>query len=1106
MTNPARRRAQRPAAEPLSVEPSPARALSLLLRRPAVAAVAAVVVLSLAAVLLGLRPVAGGWAAAQSPPPDEAWRQITTSHFVVTYPEGLEGLAQRAGRRAERAWAHLSERFAGEPAGPVQLLLTDHADFSNGFATPFPFNQITIYARPPIDGGSLAYFDDWLELVITHELVHTFHLDMAGALGKTIRAVLGRYPASWPVFPSAAAPMWMSEGLATYFESGLTGAGRVKGTWQEMVMRTAVLEGAASSLDQVAGDSPAWPAGNRPYVYGARYMDRMAALHGEESLGRFARSVAGLWVPFRLNAAARDAFGESVSDSWDAWQQEAAGRYETLAASLAEAAPATRGEVVDGAGRTPRQAVASRDGNALAFVRSDGVDKAQIRVARPDGSRSRLLARLNGPGGSLSWGPDGALVFQQLEIDRRYRLLSDLYRATPDGTVKRLTRGMRLSHPDVSPDGGRVATVQEGGGTSALAVLELATGDLTLLVPPDPDVHWAHPRWSPDGRHLAAVRWRWPAMMDVVVLAADGTLAAEITRDRAVDTTPFWSPDGNTVLWSSDRTGIPNIFAAPFASGDGPERLPAADAGIPPAAGLPPATDAGAQPAANREPSLPTVRQVTNMLGGATHPAVDPDGRWLYFSSYHADGWSVERTPYDPSAWFDPQPTSPRFAEGASARTAADPPSGADPPSAAGPDSPSSEASPLSEASAPRNYRAGQTLRPYYWTPVASRAERSTDQAGVRRDVIRPAFGLRTGGSDLVGRHRYSASARLSLDRKFSGGFGYAYRGFGNPDLGLSVSQSHDPSSRSIPVRLADGGTAEYFLLERERRAALSVSFARRRYRTSTVLSLGGGVAREDLTLQELDGGAGPTLTSPPPRSTHLDANAALSFSNAQRRAFSFSREDGISAFVQGRLRRETGIERERRGVAGRDRSYTEVLGEASAYKAIGGPGFANHVLALRFSGGAAFGPGADRRHFDAGGAEGAREALTGLGLFGGSPLLFPLRGYPENYRSGRIAWTASAEYRFPLLMIDRGLGAFPFFFDRVHGSVFFDAGNAWGPDRDEPGRNNPRMPVLASTGAELSAIVLPLYARGMTLRAGVAVPLRVLSGPTFHLRLGNAF
>lgn len=1022
-----------------------------------------------------------GGAMAQAPPPNEEWRQIFTPHFVVTFPQGLDDLAERAAVRAERAYDQLAGRFVGAPPGRVQLLLADHADISNGFARPVPFNQITIFARPPTD-GSLAYYDDWLELVITHELVHTFHLDMAGTPGKVIRSVFGRIPSSWPVFPSAAAPTWLIEGIATYFESSLTGAGRTKGTWQEMVLRAAALEGELASADRVSGSSPVWPAGNRPYVYGARYFEYLASIHGEEAIGSFARSVAGLWVPYRMNAAAREAFGAPVSSSWDAWRRQVTSHYRQVAETLSAHAPVTEGEAVDGPGRAASAAVVSRDGRTLAFVRSDGVDKSQIRLSDPDGSNSRLLTRINGPGGSLGWGPGGSLVFSQLDFVGRYYLASDLYMVSPEGSVERLTRGQRLAHPDLSPDGERIVAVQEGGGTSVLAVLELATGAVNAVSEPHPDEHWAYPRWSPDGRHIAAVRWRKPAMADIVVLRADGTLAVEVTGDRAVDTTPFWTPDGRFLLWSSDRTGIPNVFAAPFVPDEGLASRPGGDARV------------------------GQVSQVTNMLGGATHPTVDPGAEWIYFSSYHADGWTAERIPFDPETWFDPLPASPRFVPEAPAPEAEAIPEGvlAAPPSpAAAAPSPEPEPAPPVQLDPPRSYRALPTLRPHYWIPVAERAERGLDQAGGWRDVIRPAFGVRTEGSDLVGRHAYAASARLSLDGKFSGGVGYAYRGLGNPDLGLSLSQAHSASSRTIGGGKLRSGEAvrEYFLLERERRANLSVSFRRRRYRTAASITLNGGVVQEQQTLQQLPGSTGARLRLRRPESTQTEMGATLSFSNAQQRAFSFSREDGVSFFGLGRWRHDTGLDAAARGVTGEDLGYTEFLGEASAYKAIAGPGFANHVLAARVSAGVAFGPGADRFLFDAGGAEGRAEAISGFGLFGGSSLFFPLRGYPENFRSGRKAWTASAEYRFPLLLADRGLGSLPLFLDRLHGSVFFDAGNAWGPVGD-----NPRQPVLASAGIELSAIVVPFYVGGLTLRGGAGFPMRGPSDPVFYLRAGNAF
>lgn len=987
---------------------------------------------------------------AQSVPPDEDWRQIQTEHFVVTYPEPLEDMARRAGSMAESAWILLADRFVETPDTPVQLLLTDHSDIANGFASPAPYSRITIFARPPMDGGTISYFDDWLELVITHELVHTFHLDMTGGLGKVIRAVFGRTPAAWPVFPSAASPTWFLEGLATYFESELTGAGRVKGTWQEMVMRTAALEDEFGAAQQVSGDSPAWPAGHRPYVYGARYLEHMAEVHGEETLGGFARSVAGLWVPYRINAAARDAFGVSVRRSWAAWGDEMTAAYRAVAEELARAVPVTVGQPVEGAGRRAEQAVVSFDGGTLAFVRSDGVDAPQIRISDPAGAGARRLTRVNGVGGSLSWAPDDGLLFTQLDFTDRYRLTSDLYRAGRDGSVERITRGQRISYADVSPDGSRAVAVQEGSGTNALVVVEFSTGELTLLAPAEQDRHWAFPRWSPDGTRIAVVRWEAPALMDIVVLDEQGDVVTEVTRDRAVDTTPFWAPDGSTLVWSSDRTGIPNLFASNLANGGPPE-----------------------------------VRQVTNMLGGASHPSVDPAGRWIYFSSYHADGWHIERIPFSPGEWFVPQPTSERFEASPVER----------------PDAGTTESAP------PRGYQAFGTLRPYYWTPLYEPREQGTDQSGATHTVLRDFVGIAIGGSDLVGRHSYNLSGRLAVDAsRFDGRFGYSYRGLGNPVLGLSLSQGYDASSRTVAVRFPDDATREFFLVKRERAATLSTSFLRRRYRSSTALTLSGGLVKEHLTLQDLAGQAGPELSSPPPHTTLTQLRATLSASNTQRRALSISREDGLRGYVSGRMRRQSGLGADSRDVAGMDRGFGEITGELSAFKSIGKLGFANHVLALRFSGGVGFGVGADQFHFDIGGAEGTPEPITGLGLFGGSSRLLPVRGYRGSFRSGRIAWTSSAEYRFPIALLDRGLPFAPLFFDRIHGSVFLDAGNAWGPTLGQPNYDNPRLGALASVGAEVSVIVAPLYLRGVGLRFGVGAPLSGGEGEVYYLRVGNAF
>ena len=99
----------------------------------------------------------------------------------------------RAAAEAENAWKSLSTELS-PPAGPVDLLLQDNVDQSNGFAQTFPTNRITIYVVPPVALAELRFHDDWLRLVITHELTHIFHLDLAHGLWRAGRDVFGRNP------------------------------------------------------------------------------------------------------------------------------------------------------------------------------------------------------------------------------------------------------------------------------------------------------------------------------------------------------------------------------------------------------------------------------------------------------------------------------------------------------------------------------------------------------------------------------------------------------------------------------------------------------------------------------------------------------------------------------------------------------------------------------------------------------------------------------------------------------------------------------------------------------------------------------------------------
>ncbi|MEE2669279.1 MAG: BamA/TamA family outer membrane protein [Gemmatimonadota bacterium] len=987
-------------------------------------------------------------------PPNDSWRSLETAHFRVTFPAELESFARRAGTQAERAYTLLGEAFVDPPDGRIELLVTDHVDYSNGFATAVPYNQITVYARPPMEGLVLSHFDDWLQVVILHELAHVFHLDSSGPLGSVIRKVMGRGSTGWPTFPAFDLPIWITEGLATYYESSLTGAGRLRGSFLDMVLRTAVLEGEFEGLDQVSASSPNWPAGTRAYAYGSNFFDYLLSTYGEESMGRFVDAISRQLIPYRPNSGAKNAFGVSFSEAWSSWEDQLQERYRVLMDSLASVAPITRGELLVGEGRYALFASVSQDSSRLAYLRSDGRSDVQVRLADPDGTDDRKVGRLNNLA-NLSWLPDGTLIAAELEFTDSYRSRSDLVHIDQQGRRRKITQGARLDQPTVSPDGRAVIAVQDGEGTNRLVRVDLSSQQVQGLTAFRPDEHWAYPSWSPDGRWIAASRWRPGAFYDLFVLNADGNVLHRVTYDRAVDQAPTWSPDGRWILWSSDRSGIPNLYAVAVDSTTG---------------------------------APGSIRQVTNVLGGTAYPSVDPSGGWIYYSGYHANGWNIERIRYDPMSWFEPFPVKAGFTTGGEAAT---------------------ERFSVRVGNEAGPYGSLHTLRPHFWDvlyrPSVSRLG-GAGEPSVRR-VLSPALGVGTSGRDLVGRHAYTLGALFRSNGRTDGAVSYTYAGLGNPVAGLSFSQRHEVDGPFTIEETRDSDVTLY-RAERERRLGTSGTLVRRRFRNRTALSLSAAHVWEDIDLLN-EGLAASSLHPLQPSHRLGEVTALISFRTARGFAFSTSPEAGVRAFLQVRARREFSLPGSFRGVTGRDRAYREATGQLSAYRGFSGPGFSNHVVGVRASFGVATGPGVDRYHFGVGGAQGRLEHVTGAELFGGRSLLFPVRGYFEEQRTGRYAWSASAEYRFPLLNVHRGLGLFPLHVDRISGALFADLGNAWGPnDPVDSGANfvNSREVRLAAVGAELQTLVSVLYRSRLFFRLGVAFTFTDTPSDPVYLRLGLAF
>lgn len=584
--------------------------------------------------------------------PELEWKTIETEHFLIHFHEGAERSGRVVAKIAEDIYGPVTSLYNHKPDQKVSFIIKDYDDYSNG-AAYFYDNKVEIWA-PSMD-FDFRGTHNWLRNVITHEFIHIvqiqttmkfgrrmpgFYLQWLGYESERRPDVLYGFPnviASYPI-SGFLVPAWFAEGVAQYNRPQLRYD--FWDTHRDMILRSYVLRDSILTWAQMGVFGKTSLGNESSYNSGFAFVHYIAQRYGIDKLNEISRNLASFSAT-TIDGAIEKALGKNGETVYNEWRDELkrdyARRVAPIRDKVQEGIPflfvddekkfKQLPEPIDGKpvfaltqgvreahrdkcglfvdmGFANRYPSFSPDGKRIAFVSTMGapyLGQSQLIVAEIGG---KYKAVVPGVGSEVSWSPDGNKLYYSRITNRNpnFSMQSDLYEYDlTNEDEKRLTYGKRAMSPNVSPDGKSLVFVVGADGTTNLATMNIDTSGYKLITSFKQGEQVYAPKWSPRGDRIV-FDYSIRDGRDLGWIRSDGSEMEFLVTGDFDSRGAVFTPDGSEILYSSDETGIFNIYSC--------------------------------------NPSSGTSQQITNVLGGAFMPAINREGLIVY-SNYTAEGYKL---------------------------------------------------------------------------------------------------------------------------------------------------------------------------------------------------------------------------------------------------------------------------------------------------------------------------------------------------------------------------------------------------------------------------------------------------------------------------------
>jgi hypothetical protein len=725
-------------------------------------------------------------------------RTLETPDVVLYYPEARASEAMRFMGRVEYCAAALRARtlVQNRYSGSKLVLLLPELPFNNAFVAPRIFGYETIGVIPTVNTTDFFGLEAGLPpdpgAIACHELVHYFQFQQIAGFSAFINSVFGN-----AYTPQIGFDAWFAEGLAVYYESLLQpGIGRLAWPYWQGSFAAGV---AGRRLD--GGDLSTfnrdYHAGNH-YLVGSQFVRFLVERYGEYKLWKLVEIQArSIFFPLGIDLRFWQAYDKTLSTLIDEFADDVQAnvparprpadqhvlRAAGNTARYARAADGTEAIVTEGLDAPPRLRVLASDGRVLA-------DRLLTDVVPP---RTLVQAAPTLTGGMSFTADTRALFLATVDQSVTYQTVRLLRLDIAENELSVVTPDLRGVGGAVSGDGRRYVFGRADGDHHDLAELDLETGAVRILAPQPPGAFVAQPRYSPDGKRVAATIYDGQRFGLALFDAATGRPLGALPTGTMQVTDPSWADDERVIyLGSPSASEGFQVWVHDLRDGKAA--------------------------AVTRAPYLAFAPQAAG-------------GRTVRFLNREGWGWTLDEVALPPRA--PPPAVSPPAEAVATA-----PPAGATAPASEGGEAPATEVPAAPVASSPPALPPVRYVPPLFPPAMLISDEPYAAFPGILVPKLygptfatagRAAtlFGLVVQGNDRLEKHRWALAGYYQpVSSRFSFTFAYVNRQLAPWSVIVSAAQL---SFKDVPDRAPGSDPitdADYVLSRRERIASLDVTRA----------------------------------------------------------------------------------------------------------------------------------------------------------------------------------------------------------------------------------------------------------------------------------------